>query len=109
MKDNGGDDLFLWLLMFERDKKFCINSECIYKHVDTGSNLSSDLAAMYLSSDNLIRTVEQTGILEEKTFSLYKRRIKYLKTMQKKSMLGKIMTIFCNLDICITKLYAYYR
>ena len=109
MKDNGGDDLFLWLLMFENGKKFCINNDCVYKHVDTGENLSSNLDAMYRSSDNLIKMAEETGVLKEESVAIYKRRIKYLKAMNKKSGIGKIVASLLNLDICIAKTYAYFR
>lgn len=108
MKVNGCDDLYLWLLMFENDKKFCINHDCIYKHVDTGVNLSSDLNAMYMSADNLIKIAEESKTLNVKSIAIYKRRISYLKSMQTKSIARKVIACIKNMDICLSKLYAYY-
>ena len=109
IKDNGGDDLFLWLLMFENNRKFGINPECIYKHVDTGVNLSNDLDIMYRSSDNLISLAEKNGVLKEKTLYLYRRRIDYLKTVHECKGIKVLISSLLNLDICIAKLYAYFR
>lgn len=109
MKENGGDDLFLWLLMFENDKKFCINHECVYRHVDTGVNFSSNLLAMYRSSDNLIKIAEETGALKQNTINIYRRRINYLKAIYETSGILRIVLTIKNLDILIAKIYAYYR
>lgn len=109
MKDNGGDDLFLWLLMFENGSHFCINTACIYKHIDTGINLSGDLGAMYKSSDNLIKIAEEAKLLNTTSIALYKRRIRYLKSMHNASLLNKILISIKNADICIAKIYAFYR
>ena len=109
MTDNGSDDLLLWLIMFEKGKKFCVNHECVYKHVDTGINFSDNINAMFQSSENLISIAEKNQLLQEKSISLYKRRIKYLKNMQNASILKKISLTISNLDICLMKAYAYYR
>lgn len=109
MHDNGGDDLFLWLLMFENNKKFCINQDCVYKHVDTGINLSSDLAAMYRSADNLIKLSEESRALNAQSIALYKRRIEFLKAVHNAPTINKILIYIENMDICIAKLYAYFR
>lgn len=109
MKENGADDLFLWLLMLEQKKEFCINHDCVYKHVDTGINLSSNLDAMYKSSDELCRIVDQSGVLKRKSIQIYRRRICFLKSMKKATALKKVIVMVRNADICLAKIYAYYR
>ena len=106
--DNGGDDLFLWLLMFEEKKRFTVNFECEYKHVDTGINLSSNLDAMYKSSDNIIYISRKCRIISKRTIDIYERRIIFLRKMQTKNLLKKGLACLSNLDICVAKLYAYY-
>lgn len=109
MTDNGGDDLFLWFLMFEGGKSFCTNDKCIYKHVETGNNCSNDRNAMYRSSDNIIRISKECQVLPEKKLKQYKRRIAFLKKMQNGSALQKAIACMKNLDICILKVYAFYK
>ena len=109
VNDNGGDDLFLWLLMFEKKCSFVINRDCVYTHIDTGQNLSLDLEKMYKSSDNVIELCRKSGAVDEKTVCAYERRIRYLREMQSDSKIKKISACIRNIDICFYKLYAYYR
>ena len=109
MTDNGVDDFFLWLLMFAENKKFCINPECVYQHVETGINLSNDLDAMYKSSDNLISIAKRSRKIDKKKIELYQRRIELLRKLQTGSKPTKVMACLCNLDICLAKVYAYYK
>lgn len=107
--ENGGDDLFLWLLMFAHKCKMTTNSEHIYTHVDTGSNLSLNLDLMYKSSDNIISMADKCKVFSQKSLKTYTRRIRFLKRTQGGNWLIKGVACFFNLDICICKLYAYYR
>ena len=36
MRTNGSDDLFLWILLFEKSYQFVINDEILYTHKYTG-------------------------------------------------------------------------
>lgn len=106
---NGGDDLFLWILMFEKRNSFTINPDCVYRHVDTGINLSNDLDAMYNSSDNVIRSGRECGAISKTTLDDYERRIVFLKSIRSDSFACKLLSYVKNIDICLLKLYAYYR
>lgn len=106
--DNGGDDFYLWLLMFENNCKFAINRDCVYTHIDTGINLSLDLEKMYRSSDNVIELCRKSGAVDSKTVCTYERRIRYLREMQSGSLIKKIVACIRNIDICFYKAYAYY-
>lgn len=107
--ENGGDDMFLWLLMFEEKRAFCINPEMVYKHIDTGINLSNDLNKMIQSAENLIRVSRMYKLIDEKKIRIYERRVLFANEMQKKSVWARLFTCLKNLDICIVKLYAFYK
>lgn len=109
VENNGGDDLFLWILMFAKGCKFAINRELIYTHNDTGINLSLDLDKMYRSSDQVIALCQKSGLVSEKKIKIYERRIRYLREIQSKSKMEKIFACIRNFDLCLYKLYAYYR
>lgn len=42
LKYNGADDLVLWILMLCQNKKFTYVTKKMYKHIDTGDNVSAD-------------------------------------------------------------------
>lgn len=107
---NGGDDMFLWLLMFEKKMKFQINPELIYKHVNTGINVSNDIPGMLDSADNVILMSKRCQIIDEKPIKQYQKRIDFLRKMNSKvDGLQKIVLVLKNLDICIFKFAAFYR
>lgn len=107
--ESGGDDLFLWILMFENKKKFVINTNKVYTHVDTGENFSLNLNKMYKSSDNVIEMFRQSESVSSETINIYQRRIAFLRQLQNKSKIIKFMACIRNIDICLYKLFAYYR
>lgn len=54
MKNNGSDDALLWWLMLYGKKRFAINRQNIYTHVNTGFNYSSDIDKMMLSIEEAV-------------------------------------------------------
>lgn len=108
MKQNGNDDLFLWLLMFEKGSKFAVNPDLLYTHVDTGENISLDFVKMCSSAENLMQMCEKSGAISKKTITIYKRRIDFLKELNSGSKVRKVLACLKNPDICFYKLYAYY-
>ena len=106
---NGGDDMFLWILMFERGCEFAINRKIVYKHVDTGVNVSNDIAGMLMSAENVIQEAQNCRSIRKKTISQYKRRIEFLKKMNSnKGKLKKMITLLTYADICFYKVIAFY-
>ena len=47
---NGADDLVLWILMLCQGRKFVVNNNYLYEHIDTGKNVSSDELNMAAST-----------------------------------------------------------
>lgn len=106
---NGGDDLFLWLLMFAHGKRFTINSERIYTHVDTGLNISGSTIAMVNTAKNVIVLSRKCKSIPPKWVDIYERRIRLTEILVGRQRINKIFAIFRNMDICIYKLFAYCR
>ncbi len=46
LRENGADDLFLWLLLLEQGKRFSLNETPLYVHRFTGRNLSESVLKM---------------------------------------------------------------
>lgn len=106
---NGGDDMFLWILMFEHGCKFAINKRNVYKHVDTGINVSNDISGMLRSSENIIQEAMSCRVIRKKTLRQYKRRIEFLMKMNNsKGKLNKMIIALSYADICLYKTIAFY-
>lgn len=70
IKNNGGDDWFLWLCMFAEQCKFALNQDILYEHILHGQNYSADLVKMLQTEQEVIRVVKEQGILSEEDFLL---------------------------------------
>nr|WP_296474022.1 glycosyltransferase family 2 protein [uncultured Acetatifactor sp.] len=109
VSDNGADDFFLWILMFEKKKSFSLNIKEIYEHVNTGKNVSSDDWVMTKSAHNVISLMKKCGCIRDKSIQNYERRIRFWEELQKYNGFKKVIIYIKNIDTCIWKLYAYYR
>ena len=109
MENNGADDLFLWLLMLSRGAKITINPERVYTHVDTGRNVSADKLAMLRSDENVVRQLRSCEGIPDRQLDVYARRIAFLEQLEKGNLPQKAAACMKNLDICLCKIYAYYR
>lgn len=95
--------------MFAKGCSLGINSEKLYTHVDTGANVSLDFNRMYKSSENIIQMCKRSRIISEQSIAIYNRRLKFTKELRTKSLMKKIFACITNIDICMYKIYAYYR
>ena len=73
MTNNGSDDLFLWILMFEKNCRFAVNPECLYTHKYTGENLSASGTKMAQSSLTFAKSLKQIPYVPEKHIRLVER------------------------------------
>lgn len=75
LKQNGADDLVLWVLMLCKRASFIILSEKLYNHIDTGENVSGDdlkMAASTLEACSVLKEIQYVPrwvslVLERKT------------------------------------------
>ena len=109
VSDNGSDDFFLWILMFEKNRTFSLNTKEIYEHIDTGKNVSNDDWRMTKSAHNVISLMKKCGCIRDKSIRSYERRIAFWEDLQKYNGIKKAIIYIRNIDTCIWKLYAYYR
>lgn len=112
LKNNGADDLMLWLMLFENKKIFTINEDILYRHKYLGSNYSLDYKKMRRSEEEILQVSKKSEILKEKDIKSY-LRVSYLRnTLIGGEFLDKIKAVLLNLDkifwIFITKVSTQY-
>ena len=86
LKNNGADDWFLWISLFENKARFVCNEKCVYKHNDAGgANLSYNLEKMYDSALEMVEIIKGNSLLNDKAIDILKRSInfKYYKDTKK--------------------------
>ncbi len=83
LKENGADDYLLWMLMLREGKKFVLNEEKLYTHIDHGSNASNDMLSMVssiheveelLAKNNLLSHAEKEMIENREAACVYSFR-----------------------------------
>lgn len=91
MKVNGADDYLLWLLMHKENKKFGINTDKIYTHINHGENTSADKEQMKNSLEEMYGILERNGILDEEEKTFLKAKIESFLSLNK---FGKMMILY---------------
>lgn len=61
--ENGSDDVLLWILMLDKNRRFAINPSNIYTHIEYGDNTSLDFTSMRNSVMELRKTVLSKKLL----------------------------------------------
>lgn len=76
--NNGSDDWFLWLLLFNQQTKFVCNPKLVYKHNNAGgANLSLDLEKMFHSSWEMQKYLYQSKKYSKRKLSVLQEAIKF--------------------------------
>ncbi len=99
MSVNGSDDLFLWILMFEKKSRFRINPECLYIHKYTGENLSESGEKMTRSSLDFVGYLKKIPYVSEKHIRQFERSRAFDLDMEHASAGRKIVLVLANADI----------
>lgn len=100
LKNNGTDDYLLWLLMFGKKMKMTCNYKVLYKHVDTGINLSSNDDKMFDSTEELLDVLDRCEWFDKKTLKLIKRRV-YYKHIDRKDKKNFLKESLKNPDVLL--------
>lgn len=66
LKENGSDDVLLWVLMLCGGKKFAVNPYIDYRHNEDGENASLNFIKMRRSVIELLDTIEKGKLLNDK-------------------------------------------
>lgn len=76
LKNNGADDWYLWILLFQEGRRFSCNEELVYVHNNTsGDNLSLDLGRMYTSAMEMCESLKAS--MKHKEFDKIKQAIEF--------------------------------
>lgn len=76
LKQNGSDDVFLWIMMLKQSCKFTCNTECLYTHVEDGLNTSSNFKNMKKSITELYDVLNKNHILPEDEFAIFENSVR---------------------------------
>lgn len=101
MGENGADDWLLWVAFLNNGRKFIINEECLYTHVNDGHNTSNDNEKMIRSSFEALQIAEKSKTFEQKLLGVYYRRLNMRKTYLNEKKFNKIIAYLKNPDIAI--------
>lgn len=101
VKNNGSDDLLLWILLLKKNCKWAINPDVLYRHVFTGQNVSADLNKMIVSTNEVVVFLESNGAIDKSEIKLIKRRIKMREMYEGKSAGMKILAYLKFPDIAL--------
>lgn len=99
IKRNGSDDLFLWILLFEKSTNFVINREPLYIHKYTGENLSESEEKMNISSLEIVEFLKKVDYVPQKDIDELKRARDFSLDLRKNNSIGKIKVIIKNIDL----------
>lgn len=99
MKTNGSDDLFLWILMLLKKKKFVMLKEPLYIHKYTGGNLSAEGEKMAESTLEMTTYLQEIDYVPEKIINNIIRSRSIKIQWNKKSKIEKLVVILKNIDI----------
>lgn len=105
MRINGSDDLFLWILMFEKNCRFRVNPNCLYTHKYTGVNLSESGEKMTLSSLDFADYLKSVPYVSKKHIRAFERCRTLDIDMGKVNGLRKIGPIVRNADIILHRVW----
>ena len=99
MKKNGSDDLFLWILLLEKECRIAINKEPQYIHKFTGENLSESEEKMTISSLEIVEFLKNVDYVPKEHVDLLYRARTFSFQLRKGNLLDKIKEIWKNNDI----------
>ncbi len=66
LHNNYCDDAFLWILMKNKDKKFAVNNDMLYVHVETGKNASQSWNITQNALFELMKVVQTNELIDRK-------------------------------------------
>lgn len=107
LRDNGCDDCYLWLLMFEEKCRFGAITECLYYHREDVDNFSASSDNMSKSFFQMCNIMEENQLIGANKIHTLRRRMN-LKMQIKSpvSVIKKLILTIKNIDI-ITMSIAY--
>lgn len=91
IKNNGADDLMLWLIMMHQGKKMNVNYDQAYVHTFNGENVSADFKGMKNSVSEVIDYLKKYGIISSENEKICLKRLKMREMYEGKNLICKII------------------
>lgn len=107
LKNNGSDDLFLWILLLLNGERFSKNNKLLYSHKQVGHNLSDDMEMMCKSDREMCDLAVNHNLIPKKCIQ---KRLRMCDFLEKNGYKNRIisMSSLKYVDIIISKMIAYY-
>ena len=99
METNGSDDLFLWILMFERSVSIIINKRELYIHKYTGENLSESECKMNDSTLEFVNILSNISYVSPQHIKELKQSREFRQKFHQVSLIEKIKLCSKNVKL----------
>lgn len=103
-KNNGSDDLLLWVIMLARKNKFIINDELLYTHKYTGDNLSQNEKKMIDSTMEIANYLYNISDIDKQYVVDIIRSRKFKDEWLIANFIGKCILILKNPGLVLRKI-----
>lgn len=104
VKSNCSDDLFLWILLLKNSKiTYC--NEIVYRHIDTGINLSLNIEKGLKSDLEVLDYLKKSGEISPFLLGIFKLRYQYRSERLKKKNKNIVIIMLYSFISTIVKLY----
>lgn len=90
LRQNGADDMLLWLMLLSQKATFVLNRKCLYRHRYTAQNVSLDARKMTASLEEMLEIAQRTRTVPNRILRLMQSRIAYQKG-EKSSVFWQLM------------------
>lgn len=99
MRNNGSDDLFLWILLLEQSYRFIVNKDPLYVHKYTGENLSDSEIKMSKSSLEIVNYLNQIKYVPANDVRILQKSREFFVYFYQSNIVNKVKSVVCNLDL----------
>lgn len=99
MRNNGSDDLFLWILLLEQSYRFIVNKDPLYVHKYTGENLSDSEIKMSKSSLEIVNYLNQIKYVPANDVRILQKSREFFVHFYQSNIVNKVKSVVCNLDL----------
>lgn len=106
MKKNGSDDLFLWILMYEKKCKIAVNKIPLYIHKYTGQNLSDSEERMSISSLEVVDLLRKVDYVPADDIESLKRSREFSLKIKTGNSIQRVKTVFKNIDLFMYLIFS---
>lgn len=101
VSENGADDWLLWVAFLNNGRKFVINDDLLYTHINDGRNTSNDNEKMIKSSLEALQIAEESKTFKQKLLRVYYRRLNMRKSYLNGRKFSKAIAYLRNPAIAI--------